>query len=293
MMTERGKAFAGLVGCALLWSVGGVLIKWVNWHPLAIAGMRSAIAAALFWVVLRPRKFAWSWPMVGGAMAYAATILLYVPAVKLTTAANAILLQYTAPIYVALFGIWFLKEKPSKLDWISIVVTLGGMMLFFREGLASRSFLGDLLAALSGITIAWMTLFLRKQKDARPLESLLLGNVLTALCGLPFMFVGPAPDIKGWAGLLFLGVFQLGLAYLLFGTAVRHVTALEAILVSTLEPILNPVWVVLLIGEVPSPWALAGGALVLTVITARGVLMALKPRGRPGDGAPAEQALAP
>jgi drug/metabolite transporter (DMT)-like permease len=123
-----------LVASALLWSVGGVLIKWVEWHPLAIAGVRSAIAAATLWAVLRRPRFDWSAAQIGGAVAYAATVLLYVSAVKLTTAANAILLQYTAPIYVALFGAWFLGERTTWLDWLAIACSLGGMALFFRDG---------------------------------------------------------------------------------------------------------------------------------------------------------------
>jgi drug/metabolite transporter (DMT)-like permease len=272
-MSQRTRAVLSLIAAAVLWSLGGVFIKLINWHPLAIAGMRSAIAAAMYWAILRKPKFNWSVAQIGGGVAYAVTVLLYVTAVKMTTAANAILLQYTAPMWVAVCGIWFLHEKPKWLDWVSVVVSLAGMVLFFREGLQSKSLLGDVLAALSGFTIAWMTLFLRKQKDARPIESVLLGNLIAAVCGLPFMF-GAAPDLQGWLGLLFLGVFQLGLSYLLYATALRHVAALEAMLFSMLEPILNPVWVSLLIGEVPGVWALLGGLMVVLSVAGRAILMA-------------------
>jgi len=274
---ERREAVAYLIAAALCWSSGGVLIKWIQGNPLGIAGARSSFAAVLLWIVLRRPRFNWSKAQIGGAVAYAATVLLYVPAVKMTSAANAILLQYTAPVYIALFGAWFLGEKATRLDWLSVAVTLAGMVLFFREGLTSQSFWGDLLAALSGVTIAWMMLFLRQQKAGSPLESLLLGNVLTALVGLPFL-VSSSLSTRDWLGVAVLGTFQLGLAYALYGVAIKYVTALESALISTLEPILNPVWVALLLGEVPGFWALLGGGLVLVAVTARGVLMATKPQ---------------
>ncbi|MHB0856267.1 MAG: DMT family transporter [Anaerolineae bacterium] len=269
-MSERTRAILMLVACAILWSVGGMLIKWVNWHPLAICGVRSAIAAILIVLVMPKLRFTWSLAQIGGGVAYAATVLLYVPSVKMTTAANAVLLQYTAPIWVALFSAWFLKERVTKVDWLCVVVAVGGMALFFREGLAGGSFWGDLLATLSGVSIAWMTLFMRKQKDGSPVESVLIGNVLAALGGLPFAFSGPGPGLQGWVGLLLLGVFQLGISYMLYAEGIKHVQALDAMLISTIEPILNPIWVLLLIKEVPSVWALLGGALVISAITARG-----------------------
>lgn len=279
-MSEERKAVLALLGAAGLWSIGGVLIKWIDWHPMAIVGTRSAIAAALMWAVVRRPQFNWSRAQIAGAVTYAVTVMLYVSAVKLTTAANAILLQYTAPVWVALFGAWFLGERATRIDWLAIVLSLGGMALFFKDGLASQSLVGDLLAALSGITIAWMMLFMRRQKHAAPLESVLLGNVLAALGGAPFLFAQPLPDARGWLALIVLGVLQLGLAYVLYTYAIRHVNALEAVIILTLEPILNPIWVLLLIGERPRGWALVGGLLVLGAVTLRGVLVALERRGQ-------------
>ena len=275
-MNERKKAIIVLVVCAVLWSIGGVLIKWVQWHPMAIMGTRSAIAAAVLWIVARRPHFDWSKEQIGGAVAYAATVMLYVPAVTLTTAANAILLQYTAPIWIALFGAWFLGERATWVDWLCIVISLGGMVLFFHQGIASQSFVGDLMATISGVTLAWMMLLLRKQKNGAPLESVLLGNILAALGGIPFMFGQPLPDLQGWLGILVLGVVQLGLAYALYTYAIKHVTALESVLIVMLEPVLNPIWALLLIGERPEGWALVGGLLVLAAATMRGVLLAVQ-----------------
>jgi drug/metabolite transporter (DMT)-like permease len=279
-MSERTRAVLCLLVCALLWSTGGVLIKGVDVHPLALSGTRSAIATLFMWAVLRRPRFTWSRTQIAGALAYGVTVLLYVSAVKLTTAANAILLQYTAPIYIALFGAFFLHEKATWIDWLSIVITLGGMALFFREGLASKNLVGDLLALASGLTFAFMNMLLRKQKAGSPLESVLLGNALAAAIGLPFLSRG-LPTLQGWGSLLLLGVFQLGLSYVLYSMAIKHVTAMEGVLFSTLEPIINPIWVMLLIGERPSAWAVVGGALVLSAVAGRGVLLALRSNGRP------------
>lgn len=273
MPSQRTQAIVSLLVAASLWSTGGVLIKGVEWNGLAISGARSAIAAITMWALLRRPRFTWSRSQLGGAIAYAASVLLYVSSVKHTTAANAILLQYSAPIWIALFGNWFLGEHTTRFDWLTIAVSLGGMSLFFRKGLTSPSFWGDLLGALSGVTIAWMTLFLRRQKLDSPTESVLLGNILAALVGLPFAEHMPA--VSDWPALLALGALQLGLSYFMWSRAIKHVSALEAILFSMLEPILSPIWVMLLVGERPDGWALVGGALVLLAVAVRGILPAL------------------
>jgi len=272
-MVERYRAIALLIVTAILWSLGGLLIKAVPWNPMAIAGTRSAIAALLLFAVIRRPHFTWSTAQIGGTIAYALTVILFVAANKLTTAANAILLQYTSPLYVALLGAHFLGERTTRLDWATIALALGGMALFFLDDLAIGGFWGNVCAILSGATFACLVLFLRRQKDSSPLESVLLGNILTALVSLPFVFHSP-PALSGWVRLGLLGVFQLGLPYVLYTLAIRQVTALEAILIPVVEPILSPLWVFLAMGEAPGPWALLGGLIVLTSVTARCVLSA-------------------
>jgi drug/metabolite transporter (DMT)-like permease len=259
------------LGAGLLWSLGGLLIKSVDWNPLAIAGARSAIAPLLLFAVLRRPKLTWSRAQLGGALAYAATVILFVAANKLTTAANAILLQYTAPIYTALLGARFLGERVSRSDWAAIALVLSGVMLFFMDQLTFGGLAGNLLALASGLSFALLGVFLRKQKDESALESVLIGNIVTALIGLPFMFQG-APGGQSWLGLVLLGVFQLGLSYVLYTEALKRIQALEGILIASIEPILNPVWVFLVLGERPGPWALAGGAIVLIAVTGRSLL---------------------
>ena len=264
----RARAMLLLILTAVFWSFGGILIKWVQWHPMAISGMRSAIGALTILAVFRGMRFTWSRDQIGCAVAYAGTVTLFVVATKLTTAANAILLQYTAPVHVALFGPWLLGEPSRRRDAVSIVVLLAGMALFFFDQLSPAGFWGNIAALASGFCFGWLTLLLRRQKGGSGIESILLGNLLAAAVGLPFMF-GSMPDARGWVGLLLLGTLQMGIPYVLFSMAVRHVPAVTAILVPMIEPLLNPIWVLLLIGESPTPMAVAGGAIILGTVAVR------------------------
>lgn len=272
----RGLSVILLVLTAVLWSFGGVLIKLVDWNPVAIAGVRSGIASLFILMVIKKPKITWSPVQILCAFCYAATVISFVAATKLTTAANAILLQYTAPIYVAIFSAWFLKERSKLVDWITIFFVIAGMLLFFLDNLESGKLIGNLLAIFSGITFAALTMLMRKQKDTSPLVSIFLGNILTAVIGLPFMFQS-APSIISWGGLILLGVFQLGLSYVFFSAAIKHVTALEASLIPIIEPILNPIWVFLMYGEIPGLWALIGGFVVVSAVTIRCILSLKKP----------------
>lgn len=275
LKNDRFRSILFLVIAALLWSIGGLLIKSIKWNAVAIAGMRSLIAASLMLTVIKKPSLKFNRYKLGGAVAYVGTVVLFVMANKLTTAATAILLQYTAPIYVALLGAWFLKERTTILDWAAIFLVFGGMILFFVDEMSAGGMLGNIYAILSGFSFACMVLLLRKQKDESPLESVFWGNVLTAIIGIPFMF-GSMPDTSSWIGLLLLGIFQLGISYILYAFAIKHVSALEAILIPVLEPLLNPVWVFLVLGEFPGPWAFVGGFIVLSAIVGRSVIIALK-----------------
>jgi drug/metabolite transporter (DMT)-like permease len=231
--------------------------------------MRSLISVIFIVVAFRP-KVKFSSVKLAGGFAYAATVALFVSANKLTTAANAILLQYTAPVYVAILGYWFLKERISKVDWISIFIAFCGMILFFMDKLSTGNMFGNVIAILSGIAFAWLVLLMRKQKDESPLDSVVIGNILTALIGVPFAF-GSHIDISSWIGLSLLGVVQLGIPYVLYAYAIRHVAAIEAILIPVVEPVLNPIWVLLILGESPGIYALIGGIIVIGSLTFRSI----------------------
>jgi drug/metabolite transporter (DMT)-like permease len=271
MIQERQKAVVFLLCTAVLWSTGGLLIKWIDWHPMAIAGARSAVAATFLWLVLKRPQFTWSGIQIGGGVAYAASVLSFVVSTKLTTAANAILLVYTAPIYVALLSAWFLQERVTALDWLTIGLVFCGMGLFFFERLTVEGFWGNICAIFGGMAFAWVVLCLRKQQGTSPLETVLLGNLLAAVAGMPFMFQA-MPSVSSWVALLLSGTLQIGLAFVLYAIAIRSVSALEAILIPTIEPLLNPLWVFLVLGELPSVWAVIGGSIVVASVTARGLL---------------------
>lgn len=267
---EHGRAVLLLVICVLLWSTSGVLIKQSSLTALAIVGGRSAIAALVLLAFIRRPRWTWSVPQLGGAVAYFFMVVLFVQATQLTSAANAILLQYTAPIWVAIFSFGFLGEQLRLIDYFATAAIVAGMALFFADALTSAGMLGNVLAVLAGIALAWMTLFMRKQKDSSSLETLLLGNLLAAGVGLPFLLIAQVQPLD-WAIIGFLGVFQLGLPFLLYAVAIRSLSAIETILISCLEPILNPILVFAVIGETPGPMAMIGGVIVMTAVLARGL----------------------
>lgn len=265
----------------MLWSLGGLLLKVVDWHPLAVAGGRGLIAGIFLLSWVRRPKFTWSATQIGAAVAYAACTVLFAVANKFTTAANAIFLQYTAPIYIALLSFWILGERTRRADWMTIAFALGGMALFFIEQLTLTGMFGNLVAIASGVGFAVMALLLRKQKDGSPVESIILGNLIAGAIGLPFMLTSTPPSAAGFGALLVLGIFQLGLPYLLYAYSIKRVTALEAVLIPVIEPVLNPVWVLLFLGERPGPLALLGGAIVLGAVVVRALLALHEGQVRP------------
>ena len=278
-MPQRFLAPILLLLAALCWSLGGVLVKSIDWHPMAIAGGRSAIAIPLMLLCTGRPRFTFSGPQIGGAIGYALTVVLFVFATRMTTAANAIFLQYTAPIYVALIGRWYLGERALRIDWLVIAVALGGIALFFMDRLTTSGFWGNIVALCSGLAFASVAIFLRKEKAASPVTLIILGNIMVAVAGLPFMLQTPLGASGGWR-LLLLGTVQLGLPYVLYAAAIKHVTALEATLIPLLEPVLNPLWVMLALGERPGPWAIVGAFLVLCAVLGRGALMVAGRRDR-------------
>jgi drug/metabolite transporter (DMT)-like permease len=265
------RAVVLLVAASILWSLGGLLIKSIDLPSMAKAGGRSAIACVVLLAWSGRPRMTWRPTQLAAAIGYAATVSLFVIANDCTTAANAIFLQYTAPIYVALFGSWLLGEPARRIDWICIVIALAGIALFFRDQFSSTGLIGIAAALASGVSFAVMVMALRKERDASPESALLIGNVITAVVGLPFAIGHSLSPQEGWL-LLALGVVQLGIPYILYSLAIRGVTALEAILIPMLEPILNPLWVALAQHEIPGPWSLIGGALVLGAIVVRGLL---------------------
>jgi drug/metabolite transporter (DMT)-like permease len=261
-----------LIVASVMWSFGGVLIKSVEWNAMGIAGTRSAFAALVIAAYFGWPRAGFSRVQWGAALAYAGTVIAFIFAVRWTTAANAIFLQYTAPMYVAALSHRLLGERPLRSDWALIGLALVGIALFFLDDLTLTGMWGIGTALFSGACFAAMILMLRRQREASPSTAILLGNLIAAVVALPWMLRGPFPSNTGWLALAALGIFQLGISYVFYTIAIRRVTAIEASVLPLLEPVLTPLWVMLLVGERPGGWALIGATLVLGAVLARALL---------------------
>jgi len=268
---SRNKAIILVLSAAILWSTSGLFIKIIELNPFTIAGSRGFIAAILMLIILNKKlNFNWTFPQIAGGFCYAGAMITFVVATVMTTAANAILLQYTMPVFTALFGLWMLKEVVTRFDWGVIIIVIAGMALFFLDELTLDGMWGNLIAILSAVFFALLIIFMRMQKSGSPVETVILGNIITFVVCLPFIIQEP-PDSASVLPLLYLGIFQLGLPFALYSVALKYVTAIDAVLIQTIEPLLNPIWVFLIIGEEPGSWAIIGGAVVLVTVTIRNI----------------------
>lgn len=265
-MTAERRGLLLVAGAALLWSTGGVGIKWVEAPALVVVFYRSGIAAIALFAALRPKLPKLTVPFLISVGCYAACLTTFVVATKWTTAANAIFLQYSGVIWVLLLSPAILGEHLRRHDAIAIAVALGGMALFFAGKLEARGLSGSLMAVLSGIFFAGIFLSLRRSREGDSEASVAWGNVLAALAMLPFVVRDLAVSAPSLLVLVLLGVFQIAAAYALLVIGLRHVTATQGSLMGMLEPVTNPIWVFLVLGERPTPQALAGGAIVLAAI---------------------------
>lgn len=270
------RGLVAMVFAALFWSTGGLFIKIVELDALQINFYRSAFASLTFYLLFNDKV----WPInifgIINSIFYAGILILFVIATKLTTAANAIFLQYTAPIYVLILEPILLKTEFKKINLITVLVCLGGMVLFFIGKLSIGNIEGNIIALLSGIFFAALILGLALNDKKYQIPSIFYGNVLITL----FCFVFIYPEIGTRLTDIFyvslLGIFQIGIAYALFLYAIKRIEGIEAALVGMLEPILNPVWVYLGYGEVPTIYAIIGGIVILTAIGTRTFLVEKK-----------------
>ena len=276
-LSERRKAILYLALAAILWSSSGLFVKILNWQPISILAGRSFFASIVFLIYLRriPTRFS-MWQLLAAGM-FILTQFLFITSTKLTTAANAIFLQYTMPIYVVLLAYWFLGEKPTRIDCLSMLVIFIGLTLFFGDELSAKGLYGNLLAILSGVTGAIMMVSFRAQKNGNPAESNLIAFLFTATLGFPFI-MKETWTVNNWLILAFLGIFQIGFAFIFFTKGIKHIPALEANLIGTLEPVFNPIWVFLFYGESMGAFALIGGLVVLggVILSAVGSAKAAK-----------------
>ena len=278
MSTQHQKNIAMLqmLLCAALWSIAGIFIKLIPWNSFVLAGLRSLIAGGVIFAYMRiahlrlviNRRTLLS----GFLMAW--LYFSFVGANKLTTAANAIALQYTAPLFIMLLSVALFHEKLRRLDVIAAIITFLGIVLFFFDQLGPGKVLGNFVALISGVLFATMYLSLGVMREAdERLSYVLLGQVFTFLLSLPFLvFFPPVLAAKPVICLLILGIAQLGIPVVLCALAAEHCPPIAQSLLSALEPLLNPVWVLLFTGERPGPMALLGGLVVIITVTVWAVL---------------------
>lgn len=272
-MTKEKKAMLMMAICACMWSIGGIFIKLVSWSPFLIAGGRSILAAgvvAVYMYVSKTKVNVCKYS-VGAGFCLMGVLICFVAANKLTTAANAIILQYTAPIFILIISILFLHHKVHKKEVFTVAITTIGIIFFFFDELSPGNIAGNVLAILAGLFLAIMFMIIGfggGEDDSIRLSGILIGHLLTALVGIP---VG-LPMTESFAAseflcIVILGIIQLGIPYVLYALASRDCSPLACSLIGMLEPILNPVWVLIFDGETPGFYALIGGLIVVAAVT--------------------------
>lgn len=272
-----------VLGAAVLWSTGGLFIKATSLSAVELSFGRSLLAAITIAIVTRREGFGLNRVSAITSVLYAALLLLFVLATKLTTAANAIFLQYTAPVYVLIMEPLFYREKFRLRDLLTVAACVVGMSLFFVGKLRPQDVDGNLLALASGVCFALYFLLLRhsKARDVNRASSAIYGNLMVVVIAAPAFLNAArrgisAADISSVA---YLGIVQIGVAYALFTAAMaRGLRSLDASIVGYIEPVLNPIWVFLFIGERPSGWAIGGGAIIIASVVAH-MLMSAKEKG--------------
>jgi drug/metabolite transporter (DMT)-like permease len=277
-MENRNKnaGILAMAATAFLWSIAGLFIKEIDWNPIAIAGIRSLIASIVIFFYLKHPKIHLSLPQIAASIANAATMLLFVSANKTTTAANAILLQYFAPVLTVFIGAVLLKERARAEHFAALPLVAAGMILMFFDEFSSGNLFGNVLAIMSAITFSFYFVFMRMQKDSSPLESILLSHWLTAGICIIISFFLPVPQItlKSLGAIAVLGIVQIGLSAILFSIAIKRISAVQANLIAVIEPVFNPVWVFLAIGEAPGTNTLIGGGIIVLAVTMASIISA-------------------
>jgi len=269
----RNRIF--LFATAFLFSTGGAAIKAAALTSWQVAGFRSGVAAVVLYFFLPGARRGWRWRtwLIGGA--YAATLILFVLANKLTTSANAIFLQSTAPLYLLLFGPLILKEPVRRVDMAVVSAVAAGVLLLLSGServvaTAPSPHLGNILGVASGLAWAltitglrWMGKSGQSDSEESGAATVIVGNIIAFAVCLPMALPVERVTVSDVSVILYLGIFQIGLAYFLLTRSLRQVPGLEAATLLMLEPVFNPIWSWLLHGERPSGLALAGGAMIV------------------------------
>lgn len=271
-LSEHNKGILAVFLTAILWSSGGLFIKLISLNSMQLSFFRCLIAAIVFAILFRKKILKVNLLALINSFAYAAVLILFVIATKTTTAANAIFLQSTAPIYVLIFEPVLTKTKWERINIITIAVCFIGMILFFMGDLTPGDIEGNIAALLAGIAFATFFLGMKKNDPKYGESSIFYGNVIVALFCIPFILDMKPISTQDLAMVSFLGVFQIAFAYALFSYGLKRIKAVEASIISMFEPVLNPIWVFIGYGEIPSFYAIIGGIIIITAITTRTII---------------------
>lgn len=269
-MKDRHKGAVLMAITAVMWSIGGVLVKFIPWHPVTIVGFRALITVGIIGLYMKivKMRIVFTKRSITIGVILCANAFCYIIATKLTTAANAVVLQFTTPIYLLIYQAVFKKQKLRVADILVVVFTLGGISLFFIEQVGGGSLLGNCVALLSGMVFAGLLVTTAGVTEEVRLSGLFYGDIFAAIIGVPTYFVFDSPTTSPVIlAVLILGVFQLGIPYIIYSKAAKLATPLTCSLISALEPLCNPIWVYLFIGENPGYWALIGGSIVIASVT--------------------------
>lgn len=258
---------------AVLYSIGGLCIKVIPWNGMSINGGRTTIALVVIGAYLLAVKHPLRWNrwVCLGALSVFGTNALFSMANKMTTAANAIVLQFTAPIFVIIFSTAFFHRKPKQLDILACLIVFGGILFFFLDSLAMGGSLGNILALLSGVSYAGVFM-MNDMPDSDSISSVFWGDILSAITGLPFLLQETEFTGVAWFSLIILGVFQVGVAYVCLCIGLRTTPPIVASLISGIEPVLNPIIVAMFYGEEMGSLAIIGAIIVIGGVLAYNIL---------------------
>ena len=268
---------------AFLWSSSGLFIKILTLNAFQISFYRSFIAAITLLIISLVKnkkvKFEFDKFTILASVFYAGILIFFVIANKLTTSANAIFLQFTAPIYLLFLEPFFLKTKFRRKDLITIIICVSGMVLFFMGRLEIGNIYGNLIAIAAGVCFAMFSLFVKWKKtlgNENTIISIIYGNILVGIICFPLIFNELAISSTQLYVLLYMGVVQIGISYFIFNIGIKYVSATEAMIIGMLEAIFNPIWVFFGVGEVPAATAIIGGVIIFTAILIHNFLPAKK-----------------
>lgn len=274
-MANKKVGIMQMVMCAALWSIAGLIIKHIQMNPIVLAGGRSLFAAlsVIVYMAFTKQKFIVSRDTVISGVLLCGVFICFVGANKYTTAANAIVLQYTAPIFVLIFSVVFLHKKPRAFDVLAVLLTLVGVVAFFLGSLNAGKMLGNILGVVAGMFFGGMFVAVGNSKGDEKMSGILLAHLFCAAIGLPFAaFTENTFSFKGIALVAVLGIVQLGIPYILYALASSKCSTISCVVISAIEPVLNPILVAVFAGEVPGLLSILSGLFLIAVITAYSVL---------------------